>query len=98
MIFEKGNPVIFVANIPASQSNDQDGVDHWRIIHMCDINDIYKKAADECGIALISLYDLFMQYCKENDVVLDSLLCDGLHPNDDGYKVMFDLLVEALCV
>ena len=95
MIGEKGVPVIFMANIPASQSNEQDGENYWRIIHMCDINDIYKKAARECGIALISLYDLFMEYCDTNGIAVDSLLCDGLHPNDEGYKVMFDLLVKA---
>ena len=98
MIGEKGVPVIFMANIPASQSNEQDGKEYWRIIHMCDINDIYKKASRELGIEVISLYDLFTQYCDDNSVVVDSLLCDGLHPNDEGYKVMFDLLVKAMDV
>jgi lysophospholipase L1-like esterase len=39
---------------------------------------------------------LFSEYCEENNVTVDSLLSDGLHPNDKGYKVMFDLLTEAL--
>lgn len=98
MICAKGISVIFVANIPASAANEQDGVDYWRIIHMCDINDIYKKGARELGVELISLYDLFTQYCDTNGIIVDSLLCDGLHPNDEGYKVMFDLLVKALDV
>jgi lysophospholipase L1-like esterase len=98
MIGEKGIPVVFMANIPAAQSNEEDGKEYWRIIHMCDINDIYKKASRELGIEVISLYDLFTQYCIDNNFVVDSLLCDGLHPNDEGYKVMFDLLVKAMDV
>ena len=63
---------------------------------MSDINNIYKQLEKDCGIYLISLYDLFSEYCEENNVTVDSLLSDGLHPNDKGYKVMFDLLIEAL--
>ena len=37
-------------------------------------------------------------YCRENSIALDSLLADGLHPNDEGYRVMFSLLKEALSV
>lgn len=31
-----------------------------------------------------------MKYCNYTDTTIDSLLSDGLHPNDDGYKVMYD--------
>ena len=88
--------VIFVANIPASESNEQDGSDFWRILHMDDIRNAYVEASEECGFPLINLYDMFSNYCAENGVTLNSLLKDGLHPNDTGYKIMFDLIVEAL--
>ena len=93
-----GIPTVFVANIPASEQNEMDGQEYWRVLHMCDINDGYKKLAAECGATVISLYDLFSDYCAENNVPLDNLLCDGLHPNDQGYNVMFDLLVKAFGV
>ncbi len=96
-LFVKNNKkVIFMANIPASAENEKDGADYWRILHMNDINDLYKKASAEKGFALISLYDLFSSYIKENDLSLDALLKDGLHPNDDGYKIMYQLLVKEL--
>lgn len=96
MISNKHIPVIFVANIPAAAENERDTDVYWRIIHMSDINNIYKQLEKDCGIYLISLYDSFSKYCEENNVTVDSLLSDGLHPNDKGYKVMFDLLTDAL--
>ena len=91
-------PVIFMANIPASAKNEQDGADYWRILHMCDINELYKKFSAEYGATLVSLYDAFSEYCKENEISVDSLLCDGLHPNNEGYKVMYDLIRRAFGV
>jgi len=39
--------------------------------------------------------NLFSDYCRENNYRIDVFLCDGLHPNDNGYKLIFDLLVKA---
>ena len=40
-----------------------------------------------------------LQYLiKENNLSVDALLCDGLHPNDEGYRVMFGLFKEAFGV
>lgn len=91
-------PTVFVANIPASDQNEQDGEDYWRILYMSDINESYKKLAEEFGANVLSLYDLFLDYCEKNNLSVDALLCDGLHPNDKGYRVIFDLLSEAFGV
>ena len=88
--------VIFIANIPASEANEQDGSNYWRVLHMDDIRDAYVEASDECGFPMIDLYDMFNAYCEENSIALDTLLADGLHPNDAGYRIMFELIVEAL--
>lgn len=93
---EKKIPVIFVANLPAAKSNEVDGETYYRILHMDDINAIYKRARMAAGFALISMYDLVNAYVKEKGILVDELLCDGLHPSDEGYKVMFSLLCEAL--
>ena len=92
----KNIPVVFIANIPAAASAELDGADWWRILHMDDINAIYKHASSVCGFPLISFYDLFNAYCEQNGKTVDSLLCDGLHPNDEGYDVMADLILDAL--
>ncbi len=93
---EAGKEVIFIANIPASPQNEQDGEDYWRLLHMNDIHDLYLKASAECNFAFISLYSLFNQYCRDHQISVDSLLDDGLHPNDKGYDVMYELLMLAL--
>lgn len=95
MIAERGIPVIFMANIPASEANERDGADYWRILHMNDINDAYKRLAREQGATVFSLYEAFTAYCENNQLALDSLLCDGLHPNNDGYRAMYGLIMEA---
>lgn len=96
-LFEERNKlVVFVANIPSSLENEMDGEDYWRILHMPDINEIYKKAQEKAGFKFISMYDLFSMYMKENNETLDQLLCDGIHPNDKGYKVIFELLIKTL--
>ena len=93
---DKGIPTIFIANIPASEQNEKDGEDYWRILRMSDINECYKRLAREQGAVVLSLYDLMTAYCDESNTSIEALLCDGLHPNDEGYRVMFELLVKAL--
>ena len=95
---ERGTPFILMANIPASAKNEEDGADHWRIIHMNDINDLYKETSAALDFPLVSIYDAFCDYINENGIELDSLLADGLHPNDEGYRVMFKLITNALGV
>ena len=93
-----GKKFILIANIPALSANEKDAIDYWRVLHMCDINDAYKKAESEYSFPFISLYDMMNEYCDKNGVRLDSLLCDGLHPNNKGYDVMFELIKTALGV
>ena len=98
MLVTKNKRFILVANIPASVQNEKDGADFWRILHMNDINDIYKRASETAGFAFISMYDLMTDYLEKSGIELDTLLRDGLHPNDEGYRVMFDLICRALGV
>ncbi len=93
---EKNKAVIFVANLPAAQSNEVDGETYYRILHMDDINEIYKRAREKAGFAFISIYDLVDRYVKERGILVDAILSDGLHPSDEGYRVMFSLLCQAL--
>ncbi len=91
-----GKDVIFIANLPASAENEKDGPDYWRIFHMNDVHDMYMKASVECGFPMISFYQLIDDYCRDHNIPVDSLLADGLHPNDEGYRLMFRLLMREL--
>lgn len=103
MIAKKVKDVIFMANIPASAQNESDGIDsggnfYWRILHMNDINAIYKKAQQKAGFMFISMYDLLSEYISNFGVKIEDLLGDGLHPNDKGYQIMFELLKKELSI
>ena len=87
-----GKDYIFVANIPAF--NEEDTPDAWRIIHMNDIHNLYVKAACEHGFAFVDLYTLFNDYCEVHGRSVNSYLADGLHPTDEGYEVMYRLLMK----
>ncbi len=63
---------------------------------MNDVNDLYMKASTVCGFPLISMYSQFLEYCEMKEITVDSLLVDGLHPNDKGYDVMFKLILKEL--
>lgn len=88
----KGDKVVFAANIPAADIKECDGTTFWRVFHMWDVNEMYRRAAAERDFPLISLYELFGEYCKKNGLMLESLLTDGLHPNDKGYDVMYSII------
>jgi lysophospholipase L1-like esterase len=96
MLCERGKAAILVANIPASAANERDGADYWRVLHMEDINAAYRRAERERGIYLVSMYERFIARCAADGIDPETLLCDGLHPNDRGYDVMYELMLEAL--
>ena len=67
-----------------------------RIIKMNDINTALRQLADEFGMEYISNYDWFLEYSRTKGIPLQDLLDDLLHPNDEGYQVMFDNIARRL--
>ena len=61
-----------------------------------DVDMAMRDAAMQCWIPCISQYDHFVQYAELKGVTVDSLLSDGIHPNDAGYKVMFNHLCRQV--
>lgn len=85
---------IFISCIPTSVEND--GSEN-KVFHCEDIDNVMMKFSNDNNIEYISLYKLFTEYCETRNITIDSLLCsDGLHPNDNGYDVMFYLVCNAL--
>lgn len=86
-----GKDLIIMACIPASIENEKE----FRI-HMEDIHNALRNISCENKIPFISVYNLFIDYCSNKGITIDSLLSDGLHPNDNGYQVMFQLISNAM--
>ena len=42
------------------------------------------------------MYEAFNEYLETRNEKVDEYLQDGLHPNDKGYKVIFELLCKEL--
>ena len=84
---DAGKKVIILGNIPSSVSKEE-SFD----FHMEDINHVVMKCTTENNVPFISLYSGFLNYCMYTDTDIDSLLVDGLHPNDKGYEIMFSII------
>lgn len=48
------------------------------------------------GIEYVNVYQRFLEYCRFTKTPIDNLLIDGLHPNDSGYNVIFDIVCGEL--
>ena len=86
-----GKDLIIMACIPASIGNEKT----FRV-HMEDVHNALRNISCENKIPFISVYNLFIDYCSNTGIKIDTLLSDGLHPTDEGYKVMFQLISNAM--
>lgn len=90
----KKKKCIMMSCMPASVENE---LSANRIFHAEDIDNMYFKLSCEKNIEYISIYKEVLKYCKTKGVNIDTLLTsDGLHPNDEGYDVMFMIICMAL--
>jgi lysophospholipase L1-like esterase len=88
-----GKDVIVMAANPVSVANDMEPVRNFK---MDDVDRSIHQVTKEFKMDYISNYKGYMEYAINTSVTIDSLLFDGLHPNDEGYKVMFELIAKGL--
>lgn len=86
-----GKDLIIMASIPASIDNEKNFS-----VHMEDVHNVLRNVSCENKIPFISVYNLFIDYCSNKGIQIDSLISDGIHPTDEGYKVMFQLISNAM--
>lgn len=86
-----GKDLIIMSCIPASIENEK-----TFSVHMEDVHNVLRNVSCENKIPFISVYNLFIDYCSNKGIKIDTLLSDGLHPNNEGYKVMFQLISNAM--
>lgn len=89
-----GADVILMASCPASY-NFEYGNDAVRYYHMWDVRNAVAKASEKLGMPYVDNYSAFMRYASEHNSSIDELLADGLHPNDLGYKVMYENIMRT---
>ena len=47
-------------------------------------------------VPLVDVYSIFEEYGTQPGHAVDELLVDGVHPNDEGHKIIADRLVEQI--
>lgn len=87
-----GQRVIFMAAPPTSVENEA----QFTVCHMEDIDNLYSYANNALNVGYVSIYKEFLNYCRDTGTEVDTLLADGIHPNDTGYRLMFEIVLEAL--
>lgn len=88
-----GKGIIFMASIPSSVAND---AEEGRVFKMEDINHTIAKVCNSLGVEFINIYQDFLDYCFYTNTSVDSLLADGLHPNNKGYLIMYKIICRNL--
>ncbi|MBC6972587.1 SGNH/GDSL hydrolase family protein [Bacillus sp. Xin] len=88
-----GLDIVIMSANPVSVANDMEAV---RKFKMDDVDRAITSIAKEFNMSYVSNYKWFMDYAINTGVTVDSLLFDGLHPNDTGYRVMFENIAAHL--
>lgn len=57
-----------------------------------------KELAVKYDCVYIDMYNGMYEYANENGLTIESLLSDGLHPNDKGYQAMFEIAKSTLMI
>jgi len=77
---------------PPYDPNDPDGFN----LLLKDYAAAVREIAKEKGVPLVDVWAAFHEKAAGREGGMDSLLLDGMHPNQDGQRIMADLLLEKL--
>lgn len=84
--------VILASPIPASADNEAEN----RLCHIFELNGVLQKVASENNIEYINLYNEVYYYFADKDLDMSAYYADGLHPNDELYKIMYYRYLKLL--
>jgi len=68
----------------------------WRYNKVKEYKKVTKKLAKEKKIYWINSWKLFYSYTKKKNQKIDSLLLDGIHPNDIGHQLISDAITKII--
>ena len=77
---------------PPYKPDDPDGFN----VLLDNYADIVRKVARETGAALVDAREAFAAQGRKKNETVDSLLSDGMHPNDRGQRLVAELLIDHL--
>lgn len=86
-----GVDLIIMTPIPASIEDEASHENH--IEDMCNT---IKKLCIKNNVVFVDTNQIMLDYCEYRGISINTLLTDGLHPNDNGYLVMFNVICKSL--
>ena len=63
-----------------------------------DVNQAIRKACHDLDILPVNMFAEFSKYLHDNNLTVTDVTVDGIHPNDTGYEIMFELFKLALWI
>ncbi len=90
--------VVLLSCIPETYANEYqtENAQFIRRFHMEDVANVYMKLAHDLGVEYIDLYEGIKTYAAQHGAKLSTMLADGTHPNDDTYKLMYELILSGI--
>ncbi len=85
-------PLVKLYGKPPYLPKDPDGLNVTLIPYVQGVRDLAKKHK----VPLVDVYAEFQKHGKIEGQSVDGLLLDGMHPNDDGQRMIADLLIETI--
>lgn len=93
-ILSQGTEVILMSSLPSTLTEENITTNAY---HMCDVDNIIMKVATEFNLEYISLYKKMYEYLDYTGESLSTYLnSDGLHPNDNGYALLYKFILSGL--
>lgn len=69
-------------------ASDPDGFNKLLVNYAASV----RKLANKHNVPLVDIYQVFQDYNKQPNQSIDTLLLDGMHPNDRGHQIITELL------
>lgn len=69
-------------------ASDPDGFNKLLVNYAASV----RKLANKHNVPLVDIYQVFQDYNKQPNQSIDTLLLDGMHPNDRGHQIIAELL------
>ncbi|MGN7311450.1 SGNH/GDSL hydrolase family protein [Alkalicoccobacillus gibsonii] len=92
---DRGKEVILSSSQAVENSNDYNVAN--RKFYAIDLDRAFRDLSDVEGVYFASVYDGFIKYLQYNrETTISELLSDAQHPNDFGYQVLFEHLMQEL--
>ena len=88
-IEQQNGKVILMTPNPIGKKHEQ-----WRYDQLKLYSDATRDLATKKKLHLADVWKLFNEYAQSNHSVVDSLLLDGIHPNEKGHEIMAAALIS----